>query len=82
MFTVPAGGDGVYYFSTYVLVQDGELERFEMRLNDDGICSSYSDHNNNGAGDYPPGSCSAVVKVATGNVYFTVPYGKNLLYWN
>ena len=69
VFTVPPGGDGVYYFSMYVLVQDGELGHFDMRLNGDGIFSSYSDHNNNGANDYAPGSCSAVVNVAAGNVY-------------
>ena len=69
MFTDPPGGDGFYYFSTYVLVQAGELGRFDMTLNDDGICSSYSDHNNNGANDFAPGSCNAVVNAVTGNVY-------------
>ena len=66
MFTVPPGGDGVYYFSTYVLVDDGESGRFDMMLNDDVICTTWPDHNNNGANDVVPGSCSAVVDVVAG----------------
>ena len=31
---MPPSGDGVYYFSTYVLVQAGEFGQFDMRLND------------------------------------------------
>ena len=63
MFTVPAGGDGVYYFSTYVLVYVGEWGRFNMVLNDDVICTAFPDHDNSGGGDWAPGSCSAVVDV-------------------
>ena len=66
MFTVPPGGDGVYYFSTYLLVQTGEYGRFEMTLNDNDICTTYPDHSNNGAQDWAPGSCSAVVDVVAG----------------
>ena len=29
---MPSGGDGIYYFSTYVLVEPGEDARLEMRL--------------------------------------------------
>ena len=64
---MPSGGDGVYYFSTYLLVDLGEFGRFDMQLNDDIICSTWPDHNNNGASDYAPGSCSAVVDVMAGN---------------
>ena len=65
VFTVPPGGDGVYYFSAYVLVQYGESGWFDMTLNDDVICSTYPDHNNN---VYAPGSCSAVVHVTSGPI--------------
>ena len=74
MFTVPPVGDGVYYFSTYLLGDDGESGRFDMRLNDEVICTAFSDHNNGGF-DYPSGSCSAIVDVVAGNVYFTMHYG-------
>ena len=68
VFTVPPSGDGVYYFSTYVLVQTGEAATFDMRLNDDVICTTLPDHSNNGASDYAPGSCSTVVDIVTGNM--------------
>ena len=70
VFTVPPGGDGVYYFFTYLLVQPGEYSYFDMTLNDDVICTAYGDHNHNGTSDYAPGSCSAVVDVAAGDVEF------------
>ena len=47
--------------------------RFDMRLNDEVICTAFSDHNNAGF-DYPSGSCSAIVDVVAGNVYFTMHY--------
>ena len=62
IFRVPPGGDGVYYFSTYLLSFGGEYGRFDMRLNDDVICTAFADHSNNG-----PGSCTAVVDVIAGN---------------
>ena len=66
MFTVPSGRDGVYYFSVYLLVEDGEYGNFDMMLNDDVICSTIPDHASNGANDYAPGSCSAVVDLVAG----------------
>ena len=45
---MPPDGDGVYYFSTYLLGDDGEWGRFDMRLNDEVICTAFSDHNNGG----------------------------------
>ena len=70
MFTVPPGGDGVYYFSTYMLGDDGEYGRFDMVLNDDVICSTILDHDDSGTSDCAPGSCSAVVHVVAGNKFF------------
>ena len=66
IFTVPPGGDGVYYFSTYMLVYPGESARFDMRLNGDVICTIYPDHDSSGANDFAPGSSSAVVRVVAG----------------
>ena len=63
---MPPGGDGVYYFSTYVLVDDGEIALLDMTLNDDIFCSTYPDHSHNGDGDFVPGSCSAIMDVVTG----------------
>ena len=77
MFTVPSGVDGIYYFSTFVRVDDGKNQRFDMRLNDDIICTTRPDHNNNGAADYASGSCSAVVDVVAGGVFFPIMYTEN-----
>ena len=65
---MPPGGDGVYYFSTYLLVDYNEVAVFDMTLNDDVICSTRPHHNNSGVNDTPPGSCSAVVDVLTGSL--------------
>ena len=67
MFTVGPGGNGMYYFSMFLLGYGAEYGRFDMRLNDDVICTAFPDHSNNGAGDAAPGSCSAVVGVVSGN---------------
>ena len=69
MFTVPLGGNGVYYLSTYVSVSPGEAARFDMRLNDVVICSIYPDHSESAETDVAPGSCSAVVDVIAGDVF-------------
>ena len=69
MFTVPPGGDGVYYLTTYLLLQAGEFTTFDMRLNDDIICLANPDHDSVGS-DSPSGSCSTAVNVVTGNLDF------------
>ena len=70
VFTVPLGGDGFYYFSTYLTGDDGEFAHFSIELNNDVICSTFLDTNDNGVGDAAAGSCSAVVDVVAGNSYF------------
>ena len=66
VFTVPLGGDGMYFFSTYMLVDVGEIGLFEFMLNDYVICSTLPDHDNSGANDFTPGSCSAIVNIVAG----------------
>ena len=67
---MPPGGDGVYYFSTFLYVDFGEYGYFHMKLNDDTMCSIRPDHNA-GLSDYASGSCSAIVDVVAGNLYLT-----------
>ena len=40
---MPPGGDGFYYFSTYLLVVSGEYGRFEIELNGDTVCLAYAE---------------------------------------
>ena len=41
---MPPGGDGFYYFSTYLLVSSSELGRFEIEFNGDTVCTAYAEH--------------------------------------
>ena len=63
---MPPDGDGIYFFSTYLLGSMGEFAEFEMMLNDEMICSTYPDHNHSGAMDFAPASCTAVVEAFAG----------------
>ena len=63
---MPPGGDGIYYFSTYMLVQLGETARFDMVLNGDVICTTFPDHDFSGSNDHASGSCSAIVDAVAG----------------
>ena len=83
VFTVPLGGDGFYYFSVNLVGDVGEFARFDMRLNDDVICSTVHDHNHSGSDDYAPGSCSAVVNVVAGsNLTMLCEFKIFLVLWN
>ena len=68
VFTVPPGGDGVYVFSTFLLGSHSEDATFDIKLNDDVICSTLPDSGNNGDLDYPSGSCGAIVNAVAGKL--------------
>ena len=68
MFTVPFGGDGVYYFSIHLVFQHGEAGLVDMGLNDGNICRALGDHSTSGSTDAASGSCSAVINVVAGDV--------------
>ena len=57
----------MYFFSIYVLGDYDDWAHFDLKLNDDVICSTLPDHNGGGVQDFAPGSRSAVVDVAAGN---------------
>ena len=66
IFIVPSGGDGLYYFSTYVLVDYGKYGAFNIAVNDDVICTAFGDDSGSGA-EYSYAGCSAMAKVAEGD---------------
>ena len=72
-FTVPSGGDGMYYFSTYLLVDDGEVGRFSIRVNGEILCTALGDLNANGGNDYPQATCSGLTQLAEGFLQFYSP---------
>ena len=59
MFTVPPGGDGFYYFSVYLLVQDAETGSFEIQLNGEVVCMAHSQQTDSTT-DETNTSCGAV----------------------
>ena len=64
VFKVPPGGDGLYYFSTYLPVEDGHYAYFNIVVNDVIICSAYGDGELRGY--QTQATCNAVVDVAEG----------------
>ena len=67
---MPPGGDGVYYFSTYLLMDESDYDFstvFDIQLNDDEICNTAS---HDYISDFAPGFCSVVVNVVPGKWTF------------
>ena len=58
IFTVPPGGDGLYYFSTYFSVVYYEFARFDIRINGETICTAYGATNSSTFPDPDHASCS------------------------
>ncbi len=65
-FTVPPGGDGLYYFSTFLRVDDGEFAVFDVAINGNRFCTASGDNHINGA-DYPQATCSGLAHLMEGN---------------
>ena len=51
-------------------MDQGEFARFDIRLNDDLICTAQGDHSNNGEADVSQAACGAVVEVTAGTFVF------------
>ena len=64
-FTVPPGGDGFYYFSIYLFVQDGEYGRFDIQINGETLCSAEGDAQESPT-DNGQAACGAVTYVSIG----------------
>ena len=62
-FTVPPGGDGIYYYSVYLLVQDDEYSSFDIELNGDFLCTAYNDQQDT-VFEEGPATCSATITQA------------------
>ena len=68
VFTVPPGGDGLYYFSTYLLVDYGKYGAFNIAINDDVICTAFGDDSGSGA-EYSYAGCSATAEAVEGTFF-------------
>lgn len=65
IFTVPVGG--LYYFSTHLAVDFGEYAYFNMRVNNETVCTAFGDDDTS-SGDFAQGFCSAIVDLIEGNI--------------
>ena len=63
LYTVPPGGDGLYYFYTHLQFLPDEYSNFIIRLNGDDLCDVFEDNDN---GDYGMSSCGAAVVLEEG----------------
>ena len=64
-FTVPSGGEGLYYFSTYLLVAPGEAGQFNIIVNGDTLCIAFGDAFES-ASELPQAACSGLAQLAEG----------------
>ena len=69
---MPPGGDGFYYFATYLVVDDGESGRFDIQINEETICTAFADQSDTVNNDENT-SCHGVAYVVEGtklNLHF------------
>ena len=64
-FTVPSGGDGYYYFSTYLLGFYSEYSYFDIEINGEILCSVLLEQQIN-TGDLLQSACSAATFIQQG----------------
>ncbi len=65
IFTVPTGGAGLYYFSSYFLVDVGEYATFSMFNGNQELCRAHENKKNSGA-DYAQAGCSGMAELPDG----------------
>ena len=69
MFTVPPGGDGLYYFNINLITDEGEDHGIALLWNNGIQCMAAGEQEESGAGDYPASSCSVVIMATAGHRY-------------
>ena len=74
-FTVPSGGDGLYYFSVYLSTISNENAYFNVEINGQLLCSAVGEMTDANSGDAWATSCSGVAEVMEGKME---TYGRGL----
>ena len=78
---MPPGGEGFYYFSTYMRTLGGEFANFDIEINGELICSVTADIQGSSSTDREITSCSGVT-YATEGFLFTYLFDWRLQYYN
>ena len=58
-----SGGDGFYYFSTYLVVTDYEYGTFDIQINGETLCTAYTEEEDTSAADRGQAACSGAAYV-------------------
>ena len=61
IFTVPLGGEGLYYFSTYLTSDELEYSDFFLTVNNETVCVAFGDDSSGQINVGGQAYCSAVV---------------------
>ena len=79
---MPPSGDGYYYISSYLVVDDGESGIFDIQLNEETICTAFADQTDSTINDENT-SCGAVAYVVEGasliNLLFKITFSLHSL---
>ena len=62
---MPPGGEGYYYFTTYLLVGSADNAAFDIKINGDLLCTAYNELEET-PGDPGPATCSVVTYATEG----------------
>ncbi len=65
-FTDPPGGDGLYYFSTFLMISAGEFGRFNIKVNREFLCTASRHEDSNSGNDLPQPTCSGLAQLTEG----------------
>ena len=74
-FTVPPGGDGLYYFSAFFKVDNGEMAQLDVTINGNRVCSAYGDLSHYVGNDYPQATCSGLAHMVEGRANLQMSLG-------
>ena len=66
VFTVPAAGARLYYFSTFLLVAVHEYAKFDIMVNDQQICTARGDLSSHDGEDTPTAACNGLAQLLEG----------------
>ena len=64
-FTVPSGADGFYFFSVYLLLENGKAASFDIRINGLRLCTAATDKTET-PGDEGQAACNAAAYASAG----------------